>query len=54
MEQAIKAASDSDTLKNILSTKGFDDSYLNAQETSDFVKTEQTKYDTIIAELKLA
>lgn len=54
LEQAIKAASDSDTLKNILSTKGFDDSYLNAQETSDFVKTEQTKYDTIIAELKLA
>lgn len=53
LEDALAKAADTDTVKNILSTKGFDYAYLNAADMTAFAKEEQTKYEKIISELGL-
>lgn len=53
LEEALAKAADTDTVKDVLSTKGFDYAYLNAKEMTDFAASEQVKYEAIIKELGL-
>ena len=53
LEEGLAKAADTDTVKNVLSTKGFDYAYLNAADMTAFAKEEQAKYENIVTELEL-
>lgn len=53
LENALAEAADTDTVKNVLETKGFDFAYLNGADMTAFANEEQTKYEDIISKLGL-